>query len=290
VRPDSPFAALRSRLSNTWRLKARPEQLPPAGDWAVWLILSGRGWGKTRTGAEWVQEQAATGACRRMALVAPTAADVRDTMVEGASGILAIAPNTMRPEYEPSKRRLTWPSGAVATLFSADEPERLRGPEHDGAWCDEVAAWRDPMAWDMMVFGLRIGRNPQCVVTTTPKPSARVIRELMARKGHDVVVTRGRTADNAANLSPSFMKAIVARYGGTRLGRQELDGEMLEDVPGALWQRAWIDADRVTTAPDLRRIVVAIDPAVSTGEGSDMTGIIVAGTGQDGHSYVLAAR
>jgi predicted phage terminase large subunit-like protein len=287
MQPENPFAALRSRLSNTWRLKARPEQLPPAGDWAVWLILSGRGWGKTRTGAEWVQEQAATGACRRMALVAPTAADVRDTMVEGASGILAIASNTMRPEYEPSKRRLTWPNGAVATLFSADEPERLRGPEHDGAWCDEVAAWRDPMAWDMLQFGLRIGRNPQCVVTTTPKPSARVIRELMARKGHDVVVTRGRTADNAANLSPSFMQAIVARYGGTRLGRQELDGEMLEDVPGALWQRAWIDADRVTTAPDLRRIVVAIDPAVSTGEGSDMTGIIVAGTGADGHSYVL---
>ena len=287
MQPETPFAALRSRLSNTWRLKARPEQLPPPGEWAVWLILSGRGWGKTRTGAEWVQEQAATGACRRMALVAPTAADVRDTLVEGASGILAIAPDHLRPEYEPSKRRLTWPNGALATLFSADEPERLRGPEHDGAWCDEVGAWRDPAAWDMLSFGLRIGRNPRCIVTTTPKPSARVIRELMARQGRDVVVTRGRTADNAANLSPSFMDAITARYGGTRLGRQELDGEMLEDVPGALWQRAWIDADRVTAAPDMQRIVVAIDPAVSTGEGSDLTGMVVAGIGTDGDIYVL---
>ena len=287
MQPETPFATLRARLSDTWRLKARPEQLPPPGDWAVWLILSGRGWGKTRTGAETVQEWAATGACRRMALVAPTAADVRDTLVEGASGLLAIAPNHMRPDYEPSKRRLTWPNGALATLFSAEEAERLRGPEHDGAWCDEVAAWADPAAWDMLQFGLRIGRNPRCIVTTTPKPNARVIRDLLKREGRDVVVTRGRTMDNAANLAPQFMDAITARYGGTRLGRQELDGELLEDVPGALWQRAWIDADRVPVAPDLYRIVVAIDPAVSTGQGSDLTGIVVAGVGEDGSIYVL---
>lgn len=287
MRPEATFTQLADALANSWRVKARPEQLPPPGAWAVWLIMSGRGWGKTRTGAEWAIEQVATGASRRMALVAATAADVRDTLVEGASGILTIAPRGMRPDYEPSKRRLTWPNGAVATCFSADEPERLRGPEHDAAWCDEVGAWRDPLAWDMLMFGLRIGKNPRCVVTTTPKPASKIIRDLLARKGHDVVLTRGRTMDNADNLAPQFIDAIQKRYGGTRLGRQELDGEMLLDVPGALWRRDWIDADRVTTCPDLRRVVVAIDPAVSTGEGSDETGLVVAGIAADGHVFVL---
>lgn len=282
---DAPlFGRLREALASSWQLKARPEQLPPAGDWFAWLILAGRGWGKTRTGAEWVQKQAHHGYASRIALVAATAADARDVMVEGPSGLLAIAPKHLRPEYEPSKRRLTWPNGAVATTFSADEPERLRGPEHDAAWCDELGAWRFPEAWDMLLFGLRLGR-PRVIVTTTPKP-IRLIRELLARQ--DVVVTRGRTADNAANLAPTFLEAIQARYGGTRLGRQELDGELLEDVPGALWQRAWIDQDRVATAPEtLKRVVVAVDPAVTNTENSDETGIIVAGIDAADHVYIL---
>lgn len=280
------FGHLAAALAGSWRMKARPEQLAPAGDWRTWLILSGRGWGKTRTGAEWVQEQVIAGKCRRLALVAATAADVRDTLVEGESGLLRIAAPSMRPDYEPSKRRLTWPNGAVATTFSADEPERLRGPEHDGFWADELAAWTYPEAWDQLQFGLRIGRHPRGVVTTTPKP-VKLIRDLLAREGQDVVVTRGRTRDNAANLAPGFLDAIEAKYGGTRLGRQELDGELLEDVPGALWIRSQIDADRVAVAPDLRRVVVAIDPAVSTGEGADETGIVVVGRGMDGRAYVL---
>ncbi|AWN47153.1 ATP-binding protein [Methylobacterium terrae] len=284
ARDAALFARLSETLGGSWRLKARPEQLAPDGDWFGWLILAGRGWGKTRTGAEWVQEQVQQRRAGRIALVAATAADARDVIVEGPSGLLAIAPKHMRPEYEPSKRRLTWPNGAVASTYSADEPERLRGPEHDSAWCDELGAWRYPEAWDMLMFGLRLGR-PRCVVTTTPKP-VRLIRDLLARS--DVRITRGRTMDNAANLAPSFIDAIQKRYGGTRLGRQEIDGELLQDVPGALWQREWIDQDRVTAAPeDLRRIVVAIDPAVTNTENSDETGIIVAGLDAAGHVYVL---
>ena len=284
-REATVYSRLKASLTSSWRMTARPEQLPPPGDWSVWLILSGRGWGKTRTGAEWVHEQVALGSATRIALIAATAGDVRDVIVEGPSGILATAPKHARPDYEPSKRRLTWPNGAVATTFSADEPERLRGPEHDTAWCDELAAWKYPEAWDMMQLGLRIGR-PRCVVTTTPKP-VKLIRDLLARQERDVIVTRGRTLDNAANLAPQFIEAIQRKYNGTRLGRQELDGEMLEDVPGALWHRDWLDKDRVDAAPDLQRIVVAIDPAVSNNEGSDQTGIVVAGIAPNGHMYVL---
>lgn len=283
------YGRLAAALQASWRVRARPEQLAPVGDWLTWLILAGRGWGKTRTGAEWIQEQITLGACGRMALVAPTASDARDVMVEGESGLLAIAPNGMRPEYEPSKRRLTWPNGAIATCYSADEPERLRGPQHDGAWCDELGAWRYPEAWDQLQLGLRLGKRPRCVVTTTPKP-VRLIRELLARQGKGVVVTRGRTADNADNLAPGFLDAIQRRYGGTRLGRQELDGEFLEDVPGALWKRKWIDDCRIEKAPDLLRVVVAIDPAVTNNEGSDETGIVAAGYaghGKDRRYFVL---
>lgn len=284
----SLYTALREALQSGWRVKARPEQLPPDGDWAVWLILAGRGFGKTRTGAEWVSELAQSGTISRIALVAPTAADARDTMIEGESGVLAIAPNHNRPIYEPSKRRLTWPNGVIATSFSAEEPERLRGPQHGAVWADELGAWDNAQAvWDQVQFGLRLGQSPRACVTTTPKP-IKLLRDLMAREGKDVVVTRGRTRDNAANLAPGFVTAIENRYGGTRLGRQELDGEYLADVPGALWQRDWIDADRVTVAPELRRIVVAVDPAVTNSENSDETGIVVAGLGKDGHAYVLS--
>jgi phage terminase large subunit-like protein len=279
------FGRLADSLQSDWRLKARPSQLPPPGNWTVWLMLSGRGFGKTRAGAEWVHASIRDG-CSRLALVAATSADARDIMIEGESGILATAPKHARPEYQPGLRRLTWPNGAMAIAYSADEPDRLRGPQHDGAWCDEIASWRYPDAWDMLMLGLRIGKNPRVVATTTPRP-VKLIRNLLAREGKDVVVTRGRTIENAANLAPAFLSEIMRRYEGTRLGRQELDAELLDDVPGALWQRDWFDRDRVSVAPDLNRIVVAIDPAMSTNEGSDETGIIVAGVDRNRHGYVL---
>ncbi len=265
---------------------ARPNQLAPAGNWFVWLLLAGRGFGKTRTVAEWVREQAEGGHAKRIALVAPTAADARDVLVEGDSGILRVCPDYCRPVYEPSKRRLTWPNGAIATTYSADEPERLRGPQHDAAVCDEIAAWRYPDAWDMLMFGLRLGRHPRAVVATTPKP-VKLVRDLVGREGDDVVITRGSTYENRSNLAESFFKQIIRRYEGTRLGRQELLAELLTDLPGALWQRGLIDELRVREAPYLSRIVVAIDPAASTTEKSDETGIIVAGVSENGHGYLL---
>ncbi len=267
-----------------WQFWARPNQLPPPGDWRIWLLLAGRGFGKTRSGAEWVRRQVEEKKARRIALVAPTAASARDVMIEGESGLLVISPEDRRPRYEPSKRRLTWKNGAIATAFSAEEPDRLRGPQHDAAWCDELADWPYAEAWDMLMLGLRLGGDPRCVVTTTPKPVA-LIRRLLEDKG--VAVTRGSTYENARNLAPAFLDQIVRRYEGTRLGRQELEAELLDDVPGALWTRAAIERCRVPDAPALRRVVVAIDPATSTGEGADETGIVVAGLGVDGYGYVL---
>lgn len=268
-----------------WRFWGRPAQLPPQGNWRVWLLLAGRGFGKTRTGAELIRARAGTRVAGRFALVAPTAGDARDIMVEGESGILAISPPWERPRYEPSKRRLTWPNGAIGTLFSADEPERLRGPQHDAAWCDELASWRHPEAWDMLMFGLRLGADPRVVVTTTPRPT-RLLRELIFDP--TVLVTRGSTYENRANLAPVFLGQIIRKYEGTRLGRQELDAELLEDVPGALWTRGMIEAARASVAPLLTRVVVAIDPAVSSSEGADETGIIVAGKDAVGRGWVLA--
>src|SRR5580693_3450873 len=267
-----------------WRYRARPEQLPPDGSWRIWLLMAGRGFGKTRCGAEWVRAQVKAGR-RRIALVGPTAADARNVMVEGESGILAISPDPERPLYEPSKRRLTWPNGAVATTYSADEPERLRGPQHDAAWCDELGAWRYPEAWDMLMFGMRLGADPRTVVTTTPRP-AKLIRDL----GRDpiCVVTRGSSYENRGNLAPAFFEQIIRKYEGTRLGRQELDAELLEDTPGALWSHGSIEASRLRSAPEMTRVVVAIDPAVTSGEEADETGIVVAGKDKNGHGYVLA--
>lgn len=280
--------ALQRAADSDWRGLARPSQLAPDGTWTIWLLLAGRGFGKTRTGAEWVRERVERGIAKRIALVAPTAADARDVMAEGESGILATSPSWNRPIYEPSKRRLTWPNGALATLYSADEPDRLRGPQHDCAWCDELAAWRFADAWPNLMLGLRVGRNPQCCITTTPRPIC-IVRDLLKREGKDVVVTRGRTIENADNLAPAFLAQIMAQYEGTRLGRQELDAELLEDMPGALWQRARIDELRVAKAPDdLRRIVVAIDPAVTSGDDADETGIIVAGIDGLRQAYILA--
>jgi len=268
-----------------WSFWARPAQLPPEGNWRVWLLLAGRGFGKTRTGAETMRARVTAGKSRRIALVAPTAADARDVMVEGESGILAISPPWDRPRYEPSRRRLTWANGAIATLYSADEPERLRGPQHDAAWCDELGSWRYPEAWDMLMFGLRLGTDPRVVVTTTPRPT-KLIRALLADPS--VVVTRGSTYDNRANLAPAFFEQIIRKYEGTRLGRQELDAEVLDEVPGALWNRGIIEAGRSSTPSALIRVVVAIDPAVTSTEGADETGIIVAGKDAQGRGWVLA--
>lgn len=251
----------------------------------MWLVKAGRGWGKTRVGAEWVRSVATPGA--RIALVGATAADVRDVMVEGESGILAVCEPWNRPLYEPSKRRLTWPNGAMATAYSAEEPDRLRGPQHTHAWADEVAAWASPDTWDMLLMGLRLGARPRAVVTTTPR-TVPLMRAIQASPG--LVITRGSTRDNAANLAPSFLSSLMTRYEGTRLGRQELDGEELDDNPDALWSREAIDGLRVREAPELARVVVAIDPATTATASSDETGIVVAGLGVDGRGYVLADR
>jgi len=217
-------------------------------------------------------------------MVARTAADVRDVMVEGVSGILADSPEDFMPEYRPGKRRLEWPNGSTALLYSGEEPNALRGPAFHWAWADELAAWKYPDTWDMLQFGLRLGENPQCCITTTPRPT-KIIKDLVADPF--CIVVRGSTYDNRANLAPGFFRQIIKKYEGTRLGRQELNAELLEDNPGALWTRAIIDANRVSALPELVRIVVGVDPEASSGEESAETGILVVGLGADGHGYVL---
>ncbi len=270
-----------------WAFWARLEQLPPPGDWFVWLLRSGRGFGKTRTGAEWVRAEVESGRRGRIALVGQSKADVRDTMIEvGESAILNISPPWCRPIYEVSKRRLTWPNGAIAVAYSGDEPDQLRGPQHDGAWVDELAKMRYPQeTWDNLELGLRLGPHPQVVVTSTPRPIP-IIRKLLADP--DTVDVRGSTYDNAANLSPKALERWRRKYEGTRLGRQELHGEILEDVPGALWKRTQIEMLRVQGAPELVRVVVGVDPAASSSEDAADTGIVAAGLGANGHGYVLA--
>jgi len=262
-----------------WELWARPEQIPPAWDWRCWLILAGRGWGKSRTGAEWVRIQVRTN--QYVNLIGATADDARDIMIEGESGILAICPAEERPRYLASKRQLAWSNGAKSLIFTADEPERLRGKQHMRLWADELASWRYPEAWDQAMMGLRLGRHPQVVVTTTPRPT-KIIKDLA--KAKTTHVTRGRTYDNAPNLAPEFLSQIITKYEGTRLGRQEIAGEILDDNPGALWKRDNIDAGRVLKAPDLERIVVAIDPTATAA--GDEAGIIVAGVAGD-QFYVI---
>mgnify|MGYP001183100738 CR=1 FL=1 len=279
----------KAAILNSWEVHRRPAQATPPGNWRIWLILAGRGWGKTRTGAEFIREQVNTSSVGHIALVGPTAADVRDTMIEGESGLLGIFPPGQRPRYEPSKRRVTFHNGAVASAFSADEPDRLRGPNHDLAWADELAAWRYPEAWDMLMFGLRIGDMPRAVVTTTPKPIP-LVRQLLAIEDQSVITTTGSTFDNQANLASSFLDEITSRYEGTRLGRQELYAEVLDDVEGALWNRDNLEELRVSATPELERVVVAIDPAAGSKAANAETGIVVAGIGADGHGYVLDDR
>lgn len=285
-----------AELLYRWDFWGRPSQLAPAGNWRTWLILAGRGFGKTRAGSEWVRAMVcgdtplSPGKARRFALVAETAADARDVLVEGDSGVLAVHPKEFRPLYEPSKRRLTWPNGASATLFNATEPDQLRGPQHDAAWADELAKWRYAQeTWDMLQFGLRLGDDPKQLITTTPRP-IKLLKQML--QDPRTVVTRGSTYENANNLAGSFLAEVKRRYEGTRLGRQELAGEITDDVPGALWTRTNLDENRRTKAklPDMQRVVVAVDPAASHGEGAEgnaETGIVVAGLGVDGRGYVI---
>ena len=267
-----------------WPLWARDNQLPSHDPWRIWLLLAGRGFGKTRTGAEWVRARVESGASRRIALVARTPHEVRDIMIQGDSGILSVCPPWNTPTWESSKRRLTWPNGAMAFAFSSYEPDQLRGPQFDAAWCDELASWQYPrLTWDNLAFGLRLGAYPKCVVTTTPKP-IELLRELTTRT--DVEITTGSSYDNSKNLPPGFLEAIAGRYEGTNTGLQEIHAQLLKEADGALWKREWIDDHRIETAPDPERIykkAVAIDPAVTFDPNrSDETGIIVAGISDDG--------
>jgi phage terminase large subunit-like protein len=277
-----------------WPLWARAEQLPPGGAWTTWLMLGGRGAGKTRAGAEWVRGMAlgrppfAAAAIGRIALVGETYADAREVMVEGVSGILAVHPRAERPEWQPTRRRLEWPNGAVAQVFSAQDPEGLRGPQFGAAWSDEVGKWPDADAvWDMLQFTLRLGDRPRNMVTTTPRNVA-LLKRLVADAR--TAVTRMATVENAANLAPGFLETVVGRYEGTRLGRQELGGEFVEDRDDALWSRDGIDRDRVAAAPEMSRVVVAVDPPATSGARSAACGIVAAGLGVDGRGYVLSDR
>jgi len=275
-----------------WATIARTEQLPPDGEWLTWMFLAGRGAGKTRAAAEWIIERAKTPNLR-LALVGRTPADVRDVMVEGESGIM-VCGRGMNIQYEPSKRKLTFPNGTIAMTYSAEVASQLRGPQHHYAWADEASSWTDApkgdsldTAWNNLMLGLRLGTAPQVMVTTTPKPN-RLTKDILGRKS--TTITRGSTYDNLDNLATSFRQQVLDSYEGTRLGRQELLGELLEDVEGALWTNQMLESALVEEVPTMQRIVVAVDPSGGDGEGNDEQGIVVAGKGIDGFYYVLADR
>jgi phage terminase large subunit-like protein len=274
---------------NTWARtnQVRPQFQPePMVDWFVWLLLAGRGSGKTRTGAEtvreWVEEADEP---IRIALVGQTSADVRDVMLQGESGLLTISPPWNMPVHQPSQRRVTWPNGSYAILFSGDAPDQLRGPQFHKAWVDELAKYQYPQeTWDNLEFGLRLGEHPQAVVTTTPRPIP-IIKDML--EDEQVKVTRGSSYENISNLASTFIRRVIRKYEGTRVGRQELHAEVLTDMPGALWSYAMIEQARVRHVPEMTRIVIGVDPAVTSHEDSDETGIVVCGKGTDGLGYVL---
>lgn len=279
-------------LKAEWLIWARSDQKPPTtAEWAVWLVLGGRGAGKTRTGAEWVKGMAlglppyANARTERIALVGETQGQVRDVMIEGVSGLLSIHTKWERPTWSPSRRRLEWPTGAIAQVFSAEDPEGLRGPQFGAAWSDELAKWPNLQeCWDMLQFGLRLGDRPRQIVTTTPRPVP-LIKRLLADP--DVAISRAATSANRLNLAADFIRSVTQTYGGTRLGRQELDGELVEESADALWTRAMIEGCRELVAPALVRIVVAVDPPASSSLRADSCGLIVAGVDADGIGHVL---
>jgi phage terminase large subunit-like protein len=306
------------RFAYDWMLWARDDQLPPlagadGAPWRTWLILGGRGSGKTRAGAEWVRARAlglpslTEMRAHRIALVGRTIGEVRDIMIEGVSGLMSVHAPDERPTYEISRNQLTWPNGTVAQMFAADDYETLRGPQFDTAWCDELAKWRQAeRAWDNLQFTMRLGDCPQVCITTTPRAS-RFLKRLM--KDPQLVVTRARTTDNAANLAPAFIRDMQKKYGGTPMGRQELDGEIVEERMYGLWKRSWIEQNRIEPKSvssnsagvgadrgrpgerlEMQRIVVAVDPPVTANTGSDSCGIVVAGIALDGRAVILADR
>lgn len=281
---DELTPAQLSALRWHWPFWARPNQLAPEGDWTTWLLLAGRGFGKTRCGSEWIRKVAKENPGCRIALVAETAADARKVMVEGDSGILAVSDPSFMPNYSPANRQLTWPNGTIAFTYNATQPDQLRGPQHHFAWCDEIAKWQYMQdSWDQLQFGLRLGTTPKQLVTTTPRPLPLIKKMLVDPY---TVITRGKTRDNAANLAAPTLRQLEEKYGGTRLGRQELDAEILDDIPGALWSRSMIDETRLYETPsDMQRVIVAIDPAASSEEGSDETGIVVVGMARDADGY-----
>ncbi len=285
-----------SRLLPRFGLFAHDHQLPPSvgnnGEpWTTWLLIGGRGAGKTRAGAEWIKMLANAPRQddeidRRIALVGETEHETREVMIEGVSGLLAVHPRDARPVWSPTRRRLEWNNGAIAQAFSAEDPESLRGPQFSAAWADELAKWRHAeTTFDMLQFGLRLGARPRQVITTTPRPIA-LLKRLIADPTS--VVTRAATRANAFHLSPAFIDTVVKRYDGTRLGRQELDGEIIDDRPDALWSRGGIEACRVAEAPSLQRIVVAVDPPVSATKGADACGLVAAGRAENDMVYVIA--
>jgi phage terminase large subunit-like protein len=291
-KPKPPRSSLSSgfaaALKSDWRTLARPQQLPPK-DFSIWLFLAGRGSGKTWSHAHLTHELAAIGSVKRIALIGATNDSTRAVMVEGLSGILSCAAALDRPTFEPSKGQLVWPSGTIAQLFSADQPELLRGPEHDFAWCDELASWRRAEElWANLMMTMRAGAKPQVIISTTPRPT-KLIKELVAREGQDgIVISRSTTYDNRQNLPPSFFSELVRKFEGSRTGRQELLAELLLDTPGSLWTAVNLEATRVSFAPPMQRIVIAIDPSGSGGEDADECGLIAAGLGQDGQGYIIA--
>jgi len=273
--------------AKTWRFWCRNDQREPAGSWRVWLVMAGRGYGKTRMGAEWVREKAENEAGIRIALIGATMGEARSVMVEGESGLLSLE-HSQAPEWKSSLGQIKWPNGSVATLYSAAEPEGLRGPQHDYAWADEIAKWTNgDAAWDNLMFGLRLGGHPQAMATTTPRPVP-LVRRLVQEE--NVEITNGKTSDNVGGLAPSFVQSVRELYGSTRLGRQELDGELIEELEGALWSRALIEACRQNDIPHMRRVLIGVDPPAGTlsGKSGDACGIIAVGLGADGKGYVLA--
>ena len=273
---DLPESEIEKRLFRLkWLNLARPKQITPKGDWSIWLILAGRGWGKTLTGAQDMAWFALRNPDSRLAIVAPTFADGRDTCIEGESGLYSVLDEKLIANYNRSLGELVLVNGSRFKTFSSDTPERLRGPQHHRVWCDELGSWKYSETWDQMMFGLRLGENPKVVVTTTPKPIP-LVKDLLKRK--DTIITRGSTFENENNLADSSLKQLKERYEGTRLGRQELYAEVLEDVSGSLWSRDLIEKSMMKyneKLPDMKRIVIAVDPAVTSYKNSDETGIVV---------------